>query len=109
MAKLIGTELIERVRSMKGATSKEKAAACGYVTKTGRLSMSSFYKAIAEADGHVAPEEHEDRRKLLNYQVKVLTTGSVLVGPRYLERIGLAPGDRVVFEIRDEEIVLKKG
>ena len=109
MGKLIGSELIERVASMESATNQEKARACGYVSKNGRVSMGAFYKAIAEADGRVKPEEGEDRRKILSYSVKVLTTGSVLVGPRYLERLGLSPGDPVRFEVRGDSIVLRRG
>lgn len=99
--RLVGQALIQKVSSMPGASKSEKARACGYVTiaadGTERLSFTAFYEALAVASG---VELEGQRRPQLSYQASVLTNGAILIGPRYVEQLGLTPGDQVSLQIR---------
>ena len=106
--RLIGSELLEAVAAMPDASKSEKARACGYVTEaedgTERLAYASFYEALAVASGvNVEPE----RKPRLRYQASVLTTGAILIGARYAEQLGLAPGDKVDLNLNPSGILVR--
>ena len=102
---LTGKELMERLKTLVDAPVAEKAKQCGYAIKaSGRVSYKDFYQAVAEAASEgVLPTKTTPGRKrhALSYEATVLTTGAVLVGSRYIEQLGLSPGDRVEICVED--------
>lgn len=108
--KLKGPELLARLKELGDLGKKEKCHACGYYSfkrdGTIRYNFTALYAAIAEANGvELKPKKHGKRT--LAYRASVLTTGAVLVGTRYIEELGLRPGDQVVIQKRAGKLVLE--
>lgn len=102
---LTGKELLDKLKELVNAPVAEKAKQTGYaIEDSGRVSYKEFYRAVAEAAaGGVLPAEGKSGRKrhALAYEATVLTTGAILVGNRYVEQLGLSPGDRVQICVED--------
>ena len=109
---LTGAELIAKVKAMPGASKSELVRACGYVStkKDGgeRLNFTAYYEALAVAHGAPLPEAEPSGRKL-PYTATVITTGALVVGKRYVEQLGLAPGDEVAIKVARGRISLVPG
>lgn len=108
--KLKGDELLERLKGLGEVGKTEKARACGYfsVKKDGtlRYNFTALYQAIAEAKGvELTPRKIGGRT--LSYRASVLTTGAVLVGTRYIQGLGLKPGDQISIQTKDGKLVLE--
>lgn len=108
--KLEGEELLAKLKDMGDAKKTEKAHACGYYNykKDGtiRYNFTAMYQAIAEANG-VDLKPKKNGKRSLAYRASVLTTGAVLVGTRYVEDLGLRPGDQVAIQKRGGKLVLE--
>lgn len=97
---LTGAALIAKVKTMPGASKSELVRACGYVSakKDGgeRLNFTAFYEAMAVAQGAPLPQGGgSDGGRKLSYATKVVVTGALVIGKRYVEQLGLEPGDEV--------------
>lgn len=99
---LTGAALIAKVKELPGASKSELVRACGYVsTKSDgreRLNFTAYYEALAVAHGAPAPAQEGSGRKL-SYATTVLTTGAMVIGKRYVEQLGLEPGDEVKIKV----------
>jgi hypothetical protein len=108
--RLEGAELLAKVAELSAASKSDKARACGYVTTLAdnveRICFTAFYEACAMASGVSLEGEAPARRGSLSYRATVLTTGAVLIGPRYVEQIGLKPGDHVGLAISANSITI---
>lgn len=107
---LRGGELLAKLKEMGDVGKTEKAYACGYYNykKDGtiRYNFTAMYQAIAEANGvELKPKKHG--RRSLAYRASVLTTGAVLIGTRYVEELGLKPGDQLAIQKRAGKLVLE--
>jgi hypothetical protein len=109
---LTGAALIAKVREMPGASKSELVRACGYVSakKDGgeRLNFTAYYEALAVAHGAPLPQGDTAASgpRKLSYATTVLTTGAMVIGKRYVEQLGLAPGDEVGIEVAGGRINL---
>jgi hypothetical protein len=106
---LTGDALLEKVKGLGGASKSELVRACGYVSTkkdgTERLNFTAFYEALAVAKGALeAPQRGAGRP--LSYQTSVLTTGAMVIGRRYVEELGLVPGDEVAIKVSKGQISL---
>ena len=111
--RLTGADLLREVESLGAAPNGEKARRCGYVRigADGRshVEFSAFYRALAQASGvKLSSDRPAGSRPSLRYEASVLTTGAILVGPRYVEQLGLGPGDQVKLEVSTNTIRLVK-
>lgn len=112
-SRIVGAELLRKVESLSEAANGVKARECGYV-RTGTdgkqtIEFSAFYRALAEAAGVKLEAEHRSAgRPPLRYKASVLTTGAILVGPRYVEQLGLGPGDRIRLAVSGDSIELRR-
>jgi hypothetical protein len=105
---LTGAALIAKVEEMPGASKSELVRACGYVSakKDGgeRLNFTAFYEAMAVAQGAPLPQgDAGGGGRKLSYTTTVLTTG-VLIGKRYVELLGLKPGDKLRIMVTHDKI-----
>lgn len=112
-SRIVGAELLRKVESLGDAPNGVKARECGYI-RTGTdgkqtIEFSAFYRALAEAAGvRLEAERRPAGRAPLRYEASVLTTGAILVGPRYVEQLGLAPGDRIRLAVSADTIELRR-
>ena len=96
---LKGQELIDKVRSMDGASKTELTRACGYVTtrKDGqeRLNFTGFYEAFLVAKGEkfgdAAAAGKAGRR--LSFVTTTQFNGNLLIGKAYMAQLEASPGD----------------
>ena len=108
---LTGAALIAKGKEMPGASKSELVRACGYVSakKDGgeRLNFTAYYEALAVAHGAPLPQGGgSDGGRKLSYATTVLTTGAMVIGKRYVEQLGLAPGDEVDIKVAKGRISL---
>lgn len=108
--KLVGEELLAKLKELGDVSKTEKARECGYYTEredgSVRYNFTALYQAIAEANG-VELQPRKRGVRTLNYKASVLTTGAVLVGSRYIADLGLKPGDQVAIQKRAGKLVLE--
>lgn len=102
---LIGSELLDLVKSMDGASKSDLVRAAGYVSTkkdgTERLNFTAFYEAVVAAKGVVlggGRSAVSAGGRLLCYETKVQFNGNLLVGKAYTRQLDLKPGD--TFKIR---------
>ena len=110
-ARLTGAELLAKIKEMKGASKSTLAKECGYVKTLSngdeRCQFTAFYKAIAEANGiNLAKSGPSVSGRPLSYSAKVLSTGAILIGARYVDALGLKAGDYVDISTSARRIVL---
>jgi hypothetical protein len=98
---LEGTELLEKVRSMKDAGRSDIVRACGFVSQkqdgSERLNFTAFYEALLEAKGVELSAPKRMGRKL-TYKTKIQGNGNLLIGSAYTKECGFEPGQE--FEIK---------
>jgi hypothetical protein len=102
---LTGQELIDKVRSMDGASKTELTRACGYVTtrKDGqeRLNFTGFYEAFLVAKGEkfgdAAAAGKAGRR--LSFVTTTQFNGNLLVGKAYMAQLEAKPGDAYAIKL----------
>ena len=110
--RLVGKELLAKIKELKGASKSEIAKACGYssttVTGDKRCQFTAFYQAVAEANGFNFDNDtnSDGKGRPLSYTATVLTTGAILIGPRYVEDLGLNPGEKVAISTTGKKISL---
>ncbi|MEL7084132.1 MAG: AbrB family transcriptional regulator [Cyanobacteria bacterium J06597_1] len=111
---LTGKELLAKVQSMGGASKKEKARACGYVTATKngqeRVNLMQFYNAILAAK-NVDLDANEGsgvRGRAPTYKVSVHKNGNLLIGAAYTKEMGLEPGDEFSIKLGNRNIKLER-
>jgi len=103
--KLTGSDLLEKVKELGPAKRSDVVRACGYVStkKDGgeRLNFTGFYKALTDAKGLLGESSGEaSRGRRLSFLAAVGTeTRQIVIGSRYVEMLGLEPGDRVEIKI----------
>ena len=96
---LKGQELIDKVRSMDGASKTELTRACGYVTTRKdaqeRLNFTGFYEAFLVAKGEkfgdAAAAGKAGRR--LSFVTTTQFNGNLLIGKAYMAQLEASPGD----------------
>lgn len=94
---LTGEALLEKIKQVAELSKTEKARACGYLSPSGRVDLTSFMGAILEAKGLGLTNEYNPGRQL-SYRVTVHSSGQIIIGVAYTSQMGLSPGDS--FEIR---------
>lgn len=110
--RLTGTDLLKVIKERKGQSKTEIAKACGYIMTTAngdeRCQFTAFYLAVAEANGFDFTDGANPNGpgRTLSYSAQVLTTGAILIGPRYVQALGLEPGDRVSIATKTGKISL---
>ncbi|MDX2273286.1 MAG: AbrB family transcriptional regulator [Cyanobacteriota bacterium] len=111
---LIGQELLDKVTSMEKADRKEKARACGYVTKTKngqeRVNLMQFTNALIQAVGVDldANDESGSRGRTPTYKVSVHKNGNLLIGAAYTKKMNLQPGDEFEIKLGNHNIKLER-
>lgn len=111
---LVGKDLLDKVQSMGDADKKEKAKACGYVTKTKngqeRINLMQFYNALLKAqDVNLdASDAVGSRGRAPTYRVSVHKNGNLLIGATYTQEMGLAPGDEFEIKLGHRNIKLER-
>ena len=101
---LIGTALLQKVKTLATLSKTQKAKACGYYTATKgggeRVNLLRFLKALIEAEGITLNEPAAGRGRdgrSAGYRIAVQANGHLLIGTAYTQQMGLQPGD--VFEL----------
>lgn len=111
--RLEGQQLLALLKQLgPDASRSDVAYQAGYYSETedGRIryNYTGLYQAISEATGFI-----RDRRgtvsqcRRLQWQTTVLTNGACLVGHRYIQELGLEPGDQVMIKRRGRKLVLE--
>jgi hypothetical protein len=111
--RLEGQQLLAALKQLgPDATRSDQAYHAGYYSEADdgriRYHYAALYQAISEATGVI-----RDRRsgvancRRLPWQTTVLTTGACLVGHRYMQELGLEPGDQVTIKRRGRKLVLE--
>ena len=104
---LTGSDLLAKVKELKGVGESERVLACGYFStaKNGknRLNFNAYYKAIAIAQGYKSSNENEldgigKGGRKLSYIATVQGNGNLLIGKAYTALLDLKAGDE--FEIK---------
>ena len=104
---LTGSELIAKIKELKGVSESERVIACGYFSKSKngkkRKNYNAYYKAIAEAQGYKSSSDNEKGGigkggRKLSYIATVQGNGNLLIGKAYTTLLDLKAGDN--FEIR---------
>ena len=104
---LTGSDLLAKVKELKGVGESERVLACGYFStaKNGkkRLNFNAYYKAIATAQGYKSSNENElggigNGGRKLSYIATVQGNGNLLIGKAYTAMLDLKAGDE--FEIK---------
>jgi len=100
--RLIGSELIDKVKELGHVSKTEIAIACGYVSKmkdgSDRVDFSAFYEAILNAKGINLGDSLAGGHRKLSYVATVQGNGNLLIGKAYTAMLDLQVGD--MFEIR---------
>jgi hypothetical protein len=100
--RLIGSELIAKVKELDHLSKTEIAIACGYVSKmkdgSDRVDFSAFYEAILNAKGKGLGDSLAGGHRKLSYVATVQGNGNLLIGKAYTAMLDLQVGDE--FEIR---------
>lgn len=108
--RLMGPELIAMVDSMPKASKSDIVRATGYVEVradgTARRLFTEFYEALLAAGGQAVPGGGSHSERPLSYKTKVLSHGGLLVGIRYVESMGLKPGDMAAISVEGGKVVL---
>ena len=104
---LTGSELIAKIKELKGVSESERVIACGYFSKSKngkkRKNYNAYYKAIAEAQGYKSSSDNEKGGigkggRKLSYIATVQGNGNRLIGRAYTTLLDLKAGDN--FEIQ---------
>jgi hypothetical protein len=111
MPRLEGKELLTTIKNLGSKASKsEKAEACGYYSirtdGSKRYNYTAMYQAIAEAAG-VSVGGTGKAGRSLKWATTVLTTGACLVGQRYMEELGMQPGDELTIKRQGRKLILE--
>lgn len=111
---LTGQELLNTLGQLpEDASTSERCRAAGYVTEkkdgTERLNFTGFYRALLEAEGiNTGAPVKPGRGRPLSYMTSVLTKGHAVVGERYLQMIGAAPGEQLAINVKRGTVVLTR-
>ena len=104
---LTGSELIAKIKELKGVSESERVLACGYfsTSKSGkkRKNYNAYYKAIAEAQGYKSSSDNKTSDvgkggRKLSYIATVQGNGNLLIGKAYTALLDLKAVDN--FEIK---------
>ena len=104
---LTGSELIAKIKELKGVSESERVLTCGYfsISKNGkkRKNYNAYYKAIAEAQGYKSSGDNVTNTigkggRKLSYIATVQGNGNLLIGKAYTALLDLKAGDN--FEIK---------
>jgi hypothetical protein len=111
---LTGKELLAKVKETSGASKATQAKLAGYVrtVQSGEsegaevVDVHGFLSALAEAHGITFGNGVRGLKS--NGLLKVNGSGQVIVGPAYLKKLGIAPGNTVTVEAVEDtgELVL---
>jgi hypothetical protein len=111
-ARLEGKELLATLKALGSKASKsQKAEACGYFSLRSdggkRYNYTAMYQAIAEASGIELNSGNGKAGRSLKWATTVLTTGACLVGQRYMEQLGMEPGDELTIKRQGRKLILE--
>jgi hypothetical protein len=108
--RLTGPELIAMVDSMPTATKSDLVRATGYIELKAdgseRRLFTEFYEALLTAGGQSLPGAGPRPERPLSFKTTVLSHGGLLVGKRYVEALGLEPGDTAAIAVEDGRVAL---
>lgn len=106
---LAGSQLLDKVRSLKDASKSDIVRACGFVSEkqdgTERLNFTAFYEALLEAKG-VELGQPKSPGRSLTYKAKLQSDGKVIVGSAYLKKMNLDPDTVFDIEVGRTKVVL---
>lgn len=102
---LTGTELLDAMKKLADKTPSEAAAACGYISKTGRIQIAKFYKALLSARGMFG-EAAKRRGKVPSYMTRVQPNGNIVVNAAYTKKLRLRAGTPILITVNKRCISL---
>ena len=105
-SKLIGSELIDKVKEIGDVSKTDLAIACGYyrvVDGARHVCFAEFYTALLDSKGI----ELGPYRKL-SYIATVLGNGNLLIGTAYTAMMDLQPGDQFEIKLGKNDITLTR-
>jgi hypothetical protein len=110
---LTGKKLLQQIQELSGASRKEKAKVCGYVSYTEdgqeRVNLIQFYNAILAAEGlKLDASEVGKQGRDLSYRTSVHKNGTLVIGAGYTQKLGLNPGDEFELKLGNKHIQLQK-
>jgi hypothetical protein len=105
--RLIGSELIAKVKELDHLSKTEIAIACGYVSKmkdgSDRVDFAAFYTAVLDSKGiDLGPH------RKLSYIATVQSNGNLLIGKAYTAMMDLDPGDQFEIKLDKNAITLTR-
>ncbi len=105
---LVGTALLDFVKTNEGCTENELAEAAGYtkvVSGKNMVQIKAFTSALLEAKG-VCIKSKSRGGKTAPFKTAVHQSGIVLLGKTYSEKFDLQPGDELEIQLLDDAIKL---
>jgi len=111
--RLIGSELIAKVKELDHLSKTEIAIACGYVSKmrdgSDRVDFTAFYTAVLDSAGTtLGPHRNCDGHRKLSYTATVQGNGNLLIGKAYTAMMDLHPGDEFKIKLGKNRISLTR-
>jgi len=109
--RLIGSELIAKVKELDHLSKTDIAIACGYVFKmkdgSDRVDFTAFYTAVLDSKGiPLGPHRNCDGHRKLSYTATVQGNGNLLIGKAYTAMMDLHPGDEFKIKLGTTDIRL---
>ena len=112
-SKLIGSELIDKVKEIGDVSKTDLATACGYVSKkkdgSDRVNFTAFYEALLNAKGIDLGGGNAGVGKggrKLSYVATVQGNGNLLIGKAYTAMLDLQVGDEFTIKLGKKAIRL---
>ena len=111
--KLTGQSLVSKLKILTRLSDEEKAKACGYykIGKDGKetVHLKEFLSAVLAATGfsEIASKEIGKRGRQPNTELKVNTSGQIVVSGAHLSQIGLQPGDKASVVVGRNRVILQ--
>ncbi len=108
--RLVGSELIDKVKELSHLSKTEIAIACGYYRVVGGEPSPlffEFYTAVLDSKGTNLGEFPRNSRKL-SYRAIVRGNGHLLIGKAYTAMLDLHPGDEFDIKLGKDFITLTR-
>jgi len=103
--RLIGSELIAKVKELDHLSKTEIAIACGYTSKmkdgSHRVHFVAFYTAVLDSKGITLGPHRK-----LSYIATVKGNGNLVIGKAYTAMMDLDPGDEFKIKLGKTDIQL---
>jgi hypothetical protein len=107
--RLIGDQLLDKIKELSYLSKEEKAIACGYYTVNQhgmkRVNMTRFRQALLAAQGIVLDNRSMGRNN--TYRLTVQSNGNIMIGAAYTKMMDLQPGDEFEISLGRKHIRLR--